>query len=199
MAISISDIIGSEDERINRLLQAERFNTHVALPCVVQSFDHNKRTVECQPTIRERFIDENNRISYINYPVLINVPICFPQCTSGGITFPINRGDECIVLFQDGSIDNWLLKGNIQNPVEQRRHDLSDGIAIFGVNNQSKKQIPYDKSALILSYKNTTVKITEYDVLINGKSMNEVFELLEQYKVHAHYLGTEKTGLPVKG
>lgn len=44
--------------------------------------------------------------------------------------FPIIPGDECLVVFSDLSIDNFWLNGNVQNPVESRRHDLSDGIAI---------------------------------------------------------------------
>ncbi len=200
MGISVSDLVGGQDERIERMLQALQFNTHVAIPCVVQSFNATQRTVECQPTIRERVINEDNVITYVNYPVLVNVPVCFPQSTNAGITFPISRGDECIVLFQDGSIDNWWLKGNVQNPVEQRRHDLSDGIAIFGVNNQSKQQIPYNANALTLSYKNNVVKITENDVIINGRSMNSAFALLDSLRTHTHIdsLGGSTSG-PQKG
>lgn len=191
MGISIGDLVGGQDERINRMLEAIQFNMHVAIPCVVQKFDKVTRTVECQPTVRERMVDENNKISYIQYPVLVNVPVCFPQTTNSGITFPIKRGDECIVIFQDVSIDNWWLKGNVQNPVEQRRHDLSDGIAIFGVNNQAKEQIEYNDNALTLSYKNTTIKITDGNVFINGRSMNEVFDIIDAYPSHIH---TDSTG-----
>ena len=80
----------------------------------------------------------NGIIKYVQYPLLINIPILFQQVGGYVISFPIKKGDECLVIFSDLSIDNWWLKGNVQNPVEIRRHDLSDGIAIFGLKNQEK-------------------------------------------------------------
>ena len=80
----------------------------------------------------------------MEYPLLVNVPVAFPQAGAYSITFPVSKGDECIVLFSDLSIDNWWKYGNVQNPVEQRRHDLSDGMAIMGVKNQAKLQAEQD-------------------------------------------------------
>ena len=138
MTIGIGELYGGEDQRFQVISENIGFKTHVALPAIVQSFNAQAQTVDVQPTIRERVILEDNSISYQQYPLLINVPILYPQAGDYSITFPIKRGDECLVIFSDISIDNWWLYGNVQNPIEQRRHDLSDGIAIFGLKNQSK-------------------------------------------------------------
>lgn len=136
--IPISELAGTDAELLERLKRKIEFGIHVAMPCVIQSFDPVKQTVEAQPTIRERVTAENGQISYMQYPLLINVPVVFPRSSGYIIQFPINKGDECLVIFSDLAIDNWWLKGNVQNPVEQRRHDLSDGFAILGLVNQAK-------------------------------------------------------------
>lgn len=134
--IPISQMYASENQKIEKIINSLKFGIHVCLPCIVQSIDTNKMTVDVQPTVRERVVDEYGEISYVNYPLLINVPIVFPSSNNYHICFPIKLGDECLVVFSDLSIDNWWLKGSVQNPVEQRRHDLSDGFAIFGIRNQ---------------------------------------------------------------
>lgn len=138
--LGISELYGGEEQVIQRLINNIGFGIHVALPAVVQSYNAQAQTVECQPTIRERVIQPDGEITYMEYPLLVNVPVAFPQAGAYSITFPVSKGDECIVLFSDLSIDNWWKYGNVQNPVEQRRHDLSDGMAIMGVKNQAKLQ-----------------------------------------------------------
>lgn len=165
MSLTVSQLYGDEVSREQALRKQIGFSTHVALPAVVQSYDFQKQTVEAQPTIRERIVNEDKQIQYIQYPLLINVPVAFPQVGSFQFTFPISAGDECLIIFSDLSIDNWWLNGNVQNPVEQRRHDLSDGIAVFGLMNQSRLQrqekpaYPSDGMALINTQNGTAVGI----------------------------------------
>ena len=58
---------------------------------------------------------------------------------SGGgycLTLPIQPGDDCLVVFGDNCMDAWWQSGGVQNQVEKRRHDLSDGFAIVGFRSQ---------------------------------------------------------------
>lgn len=128
--VRISGWTGNDNQIYENLINEAMFRTRCCIPCVIQSYDKTKRTVECQPAIREKIINEDGTVQYVNLPILVNVPVAFPSCSSFEIDLPIVSGDECLVLFSDLSIDNFWLKGNVQNPVEVRRHDLSDGIAI---------------------------------------------------------------------
>ena len=136
--IPVKNQFSTEAEREASRKRNIMFETHVCLPAIVQSYDPNKRVVDVQPTIRERYIGQDGAIQYVEYPLLINVPVVYPCAGDYIISFPISKGDECLVIFSDLAIDNWWLYGNVQNPVEQRRHDLSDGMAIFGVKSQAK-------------------------------------------------------------
>lgn len=106
------------------------FRIRCAIPAIIQSYDPGTNTVEAQPAIRERLVEEDGSIRYLNLPLLINVPVAFPSSGSASITFPIGKGDECLIIFSDLAIDNFWTSGSVQNPIEVRRHDLSDGIAI---------------------------------------------------------------------
>lgn len=136
--IPVKNQFSTEAEREASRKRNIMFNTHVCLPAIVQNYDPEKRIVDVQPTIRERYVGENGAIQYVAYPLLINVPVVFPSAGDYIISLPISKGDECLVIFSDLAIDNWWLYGNVQNPVEQRRHDLSDGMAIFGIKSQAK-------------------------------------------------------------
>lgn len=126
----LSDLYGNDITERDKLKSDVMFNLRCCIPCIVQSYNPVRGTVECQPAIREKIINQNEVTEYQNLPLLLDVPVAFPSSNSWSITFPIQKGDECLVLFSDLSIDNFWEKGNVQNPIEDRRHDLSDGIAI---------------------------------------------------------------------
>lgn len=166
--MKISELYGDQQTIYSRLKSTFSFDFHVCLPGIIQKYDSDKQTVEVQPAIRERTIGQSGEVAYIKYPLLVNVPVVFPQSGNYSITFPIAQGDECIVVFSDLSIDNWWLYGNVQNPIEQRRHDLSDGFAILGIKNQSKlKNINTKPQNNVLAIQNsvygTGITIAEED------------------------------------
>ena len=128
--IKLDQLYGTEKQFYDTLISRAGYNVRCCIPGIVQSYNSNDNTVEVQPAIREKMLDENNVESYINLPLLINVPVIFPSSSKFSIKFPINKNDEVLIFFSDLSIDNFWEKGSIQNPIEIRRHDLSDGIAI---------------------------------------------------------------------
>ena len=153
--VRISGWTGNDNQIYENLINEAMFRTRCCIPCVIQSYNKTERTVECQPAIREKIINEDGTVQYVNLPILVNVPVAFPSCGSFGIELPITSGDECLVLFSDLSIDNFWLKGNVQNPVEVRRHDLSDGIAI-----PCNLSLASKKPELKISVENGDIKFT---------------------------------------
>ena len=107
----------------------------VAITGVVTEVNYSAQTVSVQPTIREK-IEINGTYQWVELPILINVP--FFVYSGGGycITLPVSPGDECLVIFADSCTDAWWQSGGVQNQVERRRHDLSDGMAIVGFRSQ---------------------------------------------------------------
>jgi protein gp138 len=108
-----------------------------AMPCIVNSVNLSKMTLEATPAIQGRFEDQTGQVNYVNMPQLLDVPICFPSGGGFLITYPIAAGDEVLVVFASRCIDSWWQNGGFSNiPMEFRMHDLSDGFAIPGPRSQ---------------------------------------------------------------
>ena len=103
----LSDLYGNDLTEREKLRSDVMFNLRCCIPCIVQSYDPEKGTVECQPAIREKIINQNEEIEYRNLPLLLNVTVVFPSNSEYAVTFPLEKGDECLVLFSDLSIDNF--------------------------------------------------------------------------------------------
>jgi hypothetical protein len=108
----------------------------VACPAIVQTVDYEKQTLTAIPAIREKMNDGQGNLSWVEIPLLLDVP--FFVYSGGGycLTLPIKTGDDCLIVFGDNCMDAWWQNGGIQNQVESRRHDLSDGFAIVGFRSQ---------------------------------------------------------------
>jgi hypothetical protein len=63
---------------------------------------------------------------------------------------PIAAGDQCLVLFSDRNIDSWFKTGGEAAPFDARCHDISDGIALVGVNALPSTMQAYDDNVNIV-------------------------------------------------
>lgn len=146
----------SNDERVGRpeapfLLLKENIMSglFVALPCIVQSFDPDAVTVEAQPAIKWR-VTEDGTEKTVPLPLLVDVPVIFPRGGGATLTFPVKPGDECLVVFADRCIDYWWQSGGVQEAVDPRKHNLSDGFALVGPQSQATKISNISTSAVQL-------------------------------------------------
>lgn len=143
---------------------------HCAIPAIIQSYDNKRGTVTAAPALREIIYNDSDGIPYnIELPLLLDVPILFPCGGGYVVTFPVQNGDECLVIFGDVCIDAWWQNGGIQNQAEQRRHDLSDGFAILAPFSQSKIKNFSTFSSSIMELRNAdgTQKIQLSDTAVN--------------------------------
>jgi hypothetical protein len=145
-------------------LKADIFST---LNCIkigkISKFDKATQSAEIELTIKAQVEDQ-----VIPYPVLVDCPVVFLQGGGAFIEFPIKAGDYCLVFFNDRDIDDWWTSENVTVPRSARKHSLSDGIALVGLN---AKNSPLDLSggAVVLDAGDYPVTITSTDsVTING-------------------------------
>lgn len=76
--------------------------------------------------------------TFHDLPILPHCPIVFPRGGGYSMTFPIKKGDECMVQFASRSIDEWWQTGKGQPPYDFRKHDLSDGVCFVGLTSRAK-------------------------------------------------------------
>lgn len=132
-------------------------------PAIVQSFDAESLTVNVQ--IAEKKIiginkDGTNKVA--DYPE-IKAKICY-ACPF--ITYPIEQGQECLLLFSDREIESWFITGQAQTPSYTRMHSITDAFAIFGIRS-IPQMIQIVSDCLNLFYKNSSLQIKENNIVIN--------------------------------
>ena len=116
------------------VLDAQKSDIFSTFHCIqigkVEKVTKAEQTVEVTLQIRRPAQDGTSAA----IPLLVDVPYFVLQGGKSYIDMPIAVGDYCIVLFNDRDIDTWWSTANMADPATTRKHDLSDGIAIVGIN-----------------------------------------------------------------
>ena len=153
-------IKGWMDSRVSKI--------HTAMPGRVVSYDPSTNRASVQPNGDYKSEDGRN----IQYPIIHNVPIHFPMGQGGtaGITFPINAGDGCLLVFSETQTDDFL-GGNKGDSEDSRRHSLNDAIAIPGVYAGAAPSNVAHPGDVCVFKGGTMLRISEGSVEITGATL----------------------------
>lgn len=203
--LTIPERVGELTEVIRKAQDNAEFDLRVCGPGIIQSFDPDKLTCTVQMAIREK-LNFSGNLEWAEIPPLTDVPVVIMGTAEYFITFPITKGTECLVVFGDNCMDAWWQSGGVQNQIEKRRHDLSDGYAIIGPRSQvnliknystDSVQLRNKEGDAAIEIKGSTVNIIsagvvnigdkDQDVIINGRVFLE-------HKHHDLEIWAGKTG-----
>lgn len=111
------------------------------------------------------------------YPLLVNVPVYFAGGGGFTVTFPVSAGDECLILFNDRQLENWIASGAGQPPSLSHLHDLSDGICLVGLRSNPRAltnvsataaQIRSDDGQTLLSIESGKITLSAAEIVIHA-------------------------------
>jgi hypothetical protein len=157
---SLQERIGSQQDFYYELIKKINFDLRCAAPAIIKEFDSATQTVTAQLVIKERIIS-NGIAESKKIPVLYKVPIYMPRAGNFIITLPIAVGDECLVVFADTNFDAWQQNGGEENEqMTQRRHDLTDAIALCGIWSQKRLIDDYSPTDLEIRSLDNTISLT---------------------------------------
>lgn len=126
-------------EALRAALDGRQAQLWTACPGIIESYDAERQTCAVQPAIKGRVESPDGSVASVALPLLVDVPVIFPGGGGFVLTFPIAKGDECLVVFSSRCIDAWWQSGGVQEAMTARMHDLSDGFAIVGPRSQARK------------------------------------------------------------
>lgn len=112
-------------------------NMHTAITGVIDSFDPTNQRARVQINIKgRRRVDDGESVKLTPYMLspLIDVPCHIPQGGGFCLTFPVKKGDECLIVFTERDISNWKEFGGIQEVSLPRFFDRNGAVAIIGFN-----------------------------------------------------------------
>lgn len=106
------------------------------MPGKIVSFNPSTMTAVVQPAIQAMHKQDDGSIKPVDIHPIADVPVHFPGGGGHALTFPVRAGDECMIVFQERSIDNWFQHGGTQQPSDYRMHDINDAIVHVGLRSQ---------------------------------------------------------------
>ncbi len=124
--------IDSLHDSIMMALEGFQAQIWTTLPGIVESFDPATCSASVQPAIQVQVQQPDGAFALTSLPLLINCPVIFQSGGGATMTFPVKKGDECLVSFASRCIDGWWQSGDVAPQAEFRMHDLSDGFVIVG-------------------------------------------------------------------
>lgn len=165
-------------ELIKNTISVEFENVHTCIPGQFVSFDFKKQKATVQPLMKKILINKES----LDLPVIVNVPVVFPRTASAGITFPINKGDKCLILFAERSIAEWKSLGTVASPEDARRYDISDAIAIPGLYSFAENSTASNNDDLEIKNNGFTISIKKDGKFkITGKNGLDLLAIIDEW------------------
>jgi len=127
------EYLDETEEAVRMALDERLKEVWTAMPGIVQSFNATAMTCVVQPAIKAKVTNFDRTTKLVALPLCLDCPVMFPGGGGVTLTFPVKRGDECLLVFAKSCIDAWWQQGGVQPAAEYRMHDLSDGFALVGV------------------------------------------------------------------
>lgn len=157
----------SPQEAMLAMLRGWQADLWTALPGIIQSYDPATKTCTVQPTTQALINAANGAKQWINIPLLLDCPVYFPSGGGYTLTFPLQVGDECLVVFASRCIDAWWQSGKVDIQAASRMHDLSDGFVFPGVSSTPKVQPNLSTNAVQLRNNAGTVHVEIAGIAVN--------------------------------
>lgn len=167
----------------------------------IQSYDGDANTCTAKINYQRTFFKESNG-SYIaenyDFPVLEDIPVIRILGGATGLNVPIEEGDQCLLMFNDRSMDNWFAGLN-DGPVSNGRlHSLSDGLALIGLKGNDDSAFFYDAERIVLYNGTTGVGVGSDKVKIYN-SQYVLNALLQELITEVKNLVTQTAAITVSG
>ena len=129
---------------------------NTAIPARILKYDPSKQEAEVQPLIKRRYKDG----TVVSRAPITGVPVVFPAAGGGIITFPVVVGDTVLLIFSQRSIDRWVRsEGGEVDPGDNRKHDISDAMAIPGLFSLNQA-LQSDPDNVIIKFSGAEIALT---------------------------------------
>jgi hypothetical protein len=116
-------------ELIREAITSRLLDVHTAIPAKVKSYNRATQTADCVPMIRHPAPVSDGSVELEEYPVIPNVPVGWLRGGGYSLQMPLAAGDFVLLIFSECDIARWRTSGELADPGDLRRHDLSYPIA----------------------------------------------------------------------
>lgn len=167
---TLSDLLDLLKKEILLGLQSHHIGT-------IQSFNAALQTAVVTVNYTKTFFQLNKATNLyvatqVNYPTVIDCPCIVLGGGTAKLTFPITKGDECLLLFNDRDMDVWFKTGSASSPpATGRLHSFSDAVALVGLSSTPNIIKLYDATRALLTNGQASVGINPQTNLVTIKTL----------------------------
>lgn len=144
---------------VKKIISEAHYTIKVSLPAKIETYDHTTQKASVKIDLEEIASDGSS----IDYPIVKNVPIMFLSSGGASITMPVKKGDHCLLIFCDRDISNWKLGSN--RTETKRTHNLTDAIAIVGLQTLVTKSPAENNTDMLIKYDQSLVRFRPGGIL----------------------------------
>ena len=107
--------------------------------CMVAEVLNTSKLEQCRIDVKPIVNHEYKDSTVVEYPIILSVPVQFPSSSTSALTFPINQGDNVLLVFSQKGLDVFKSGAtSAHDPIDMRSFDKRDAIAIPCVSPFSK-------------------------------------------------------------
>lgn len=192
---------------LTQIFKANKQNTALEINCVrigiIQEFYPENLTAQVLIANKKLLgLNQDGSQKLADYPpVYAKVCYCNPFAT-----FPLIKGMECVLLFNDREIESWFINGDINPEAYPRMHDKTDAVAVVGIRSLPQ-MIQILTDCLHLFYGNSSLQLKQAEADLNSSTINLTGDTVningnliingQAYTAHTHSNGNE--GNPTGG
>jgi len=176
---------------ITNAIDRKTEDLRVAMPAEIVDYDVEKQLATVKPLLKTKYRDGK----VVDMPQIFNVPVAHPRAGDAYVHMPVKKGNTCMVVFSDRSMDKWITNGGSVDPDDVRQHHLSDAIAYPGLYSQAENMQVANGDDLILMNKSGEAKMeirlkknNHLEIYNNGNELlnvlNEMLKIIREAKVY---------------
>lgn len=149
MNTQLSDIL-------NQFVSQRLEDVHTAIPGTIQEYTPSEKRASVKPMLKTKF-----KNTEYDYPVITGVPVVFPGSAKAQISFPLEKGDGCLILVSERSLDEYMDSGRAELPGDPRKFSLTDAICIPGLFSFSSPGVPGSEDGIQISYNGMLITLED--------------------------------------
>lgn len=130
----------------------------------VDTFDETKQSASAKIGYKKTLGDG----STADYPPIVDAPVLFLGGGGGALTFAVEKGDDCMVLFNDRNMDNWITAGQVAVADVERLHGFPDALVIVGFRPFCRALADFFTGGAELSQGSTKIQLTDKVRIMNA-------------------------------
>lgn len=182
-------IVPSDAQLISDAMNSRLLDVWTSTIGRVESYDPATQTASVRPVVRRPLQAADGAIGHEDLPVVPNVPVLQPRSGGFFVHLPVAAGDAVLLVFTTDSFALWRESGDVVNPGDLRRHNLSNAIAIPGLGPASAALPNIPTNEAVLGGGVFRVGTSAADFVALSTKVNDALEAIRTW-ANSHTHGT---------